>query len=382
MKIVFDARCIRPGMTGVGHYAANLLEHLPATMPNDEIIVLWLRNESVGSRPATACAAPNVRWIEIDADPQSHPTGDWWLHHTLPKLLQQWGADVYHNPAFLIPLSLNGKTSRSTRLIASVHDFSVFSFPQSYPWRFRLYLRTMLGKILRQANTVLFDSHFVQQEAQRLFPDFKVGSSHVIPLAQGPHFTASAPNDFPERCNALNLPEDFLLMVGTLEHRKNPQFFLRFYEALGHQQKILPLVWAGGLGHDHKSILSELEPLIQRGLFIHKTNFSKEDLSTLYHRAKFLLYPSHEEGFGLPLLEAMASGLPVLAAHTSCLPEVVGDGGYCLPLENPCQWVETLQKLLDDPNQYETVRQMALQRATTFSWQRTAEKTAKVYREG
>jgi len=387
MKVVVDARGIRDGMTGVGYYTSHLVSELGAARPNDQFVFLTLRKEGPALRPALR--APNAEWLEVDADYESHPAGDWWEHRALPLLLDRIGADVFHGPAFMVPYSLAplflpfSRGPARAGLVVTIHDLSVFTMPQGYPLLFRLYLRQVMRRSVRAAHRVICPSAFTRDEALRLWPNLPPGKFDVIPHAQAPCFQAAPPED-PGRLRArYNLPDKFLLMVGTFESRKNPTFFRSLYDRLLPRLggRTTPLVWVGSVGFGGREALSNLRPLRDKGLFRLMGALPLEDLPGLYHTATALVYPSLNEGFGLPLLEAMACGLPVLAADTTCLPEVVGQGGRILPLERPEDWAGAIQALLDDPGEMAQARDRALRWAAKFSWKRTARRTAEVYEE-
>jgi len=376
MKVVVDARGIRDGMTGVGYYTSHLVSELGAARPNDQFVFLTLRKEGPALRPALR--TPNAEWLEVDADYESHPAGDWWEHRALPPLLDRIGADVFHGAGFLAPF---GRRRSRAALVVTVHDLSVFTMPKAYPLGFRLYLRWAMARSVRAAHRVICPSAFTRDESLRLWPELPPGKFDVIPHAQARFFQAAPPED-PGRLRArYNLPDRFLLMVGTFEARKNPTFFQSLYDHLLPRLggRTPPLVWVGSVGFGGREALSNLQPLREKGLFRLMGALPLEDLPGLYHTATALVYPSLNEGFGLPLLEAMACGLPVLAADTTCLPEVVGEGGRILPLGRPGDWAGAIMALLDDPGRMAQARDRALRRAAKFSWKRTALQTAEVY---
>ena len=179
-------------------------------------------------------------------------------------------------------------------------------------------------------------------------------------------------------------------MVGTIETRKNPEFFVELYEELrrragsgggGGAGRQPALVWNGRVGHGGHQALRRLEGLRRAGLFHLLDGLDAADLPRLYRGAEALVYPSLSEGFGLPLVEAMASGTPVIAADTTCLPEVVGDGGLVLPLDRPTLWADALERLLQGPTERAQAARRALQRAQAFSWEETARATGALYEE-
>jgi len=376
MRIVFDARGIRDGMTGVGCYARSLLTALVPMASDDRFICLVQPGDKTTRTLRDALAHPNVEWLEIPVDPERHPRADFWLHRRVPPLLDELGADVYHGPAYQAPA---GRRRPRAASVVTAHDLSVFTLPRAYPLKFRVYLRHAIARSLRAADRVIFVTDYVRREALHLFPDLAPDETCVTPLAARPEFSPEPPD--PEMAPP-DLPETFFLMVGVLEDRKNPLFMVPLLQAL--EARLAPrtpaLVWSGSRGRGSDRALRALQPFADRGLFYLFDALNPAHLPALYHRTLALVYPSRNEGFGLPLVEAMSCGAPVLSADTTCLPEVVGSGGVVLPLADPAPWADHIALLLEDPALRRNASRRALERARGFSWQRTARETLLAYR--
>ena len=386
MKIVFDARGIRSGMTGVGIYSASLIGELCTVCPDDDLIFLGLRDEDPALRPRQTVEAENARWIEVDVDPEAHPRADFWMHRALPGMLDDIGADLFHGPAYVVPF--HTKRSSMARVV-TLADLSVFTMPSAYPLKFRIYLRWAIARSVAAADRVLCLTEFGRQEALALFKSEPPEKFVAAPLAADPACgLAASAEDSSRVIEKFGIAEPFLLMVGTLEPRKNPLFFREFYEEMRARQKnrtdidktSMPmLVWAGKRGHKSKRLLAALDSLRDDGLFRLLENVDERGLAALYQRATALVYPSMSEGFGLPLIEAASCGLPLIASDTTCLSEVVGEGGACLPLTRPDLWVDAVELLLADSEEHERASARALRRAAEFSWRKTALTTARAY---
>ncbi|MFP4379857.1 MAG: glycosyltransferase family 4 protein [Candidatus Sumerlaeia bacterium] len=378
MKIAIDVRTIREGMTGIGHYTSHLIKHLLLLNTDNEFVFLWLRGQDPALRPSDSDTRSRYEYLEVDVDYEDHPRGDFWMHWELPKLLRERKVDVFHGPSFSVPHLRMGTAAR----VVTIHDLTPFSFPDVYPLRFRLYLRMVMYFSLRAADRVLCGSDFVRQDIERLWPRSSKGKIRVAPLASDFHFTPEAPESFGRFQREMDLPEQYLLMVGTFERRKNPLFFLHLYEYFQSKGRDLPpVIWAGKLGYGADELLPQFEPMIKRGRFRIIDCLDQGELSSLNHGATMLVYPSLGEGFGLPLVEALACGLPVIAADNSCQAEIVGDGGKVLPLKNLDLWADAIRELLEDPQKRKEAHEKALRRAPAFSWMRTAEKTLEVYED-
>jgi glycosyltransferase involved in cell wall biosynthesis len=169
------------------------------------------------------------------------------------------------------------------------------------------------------------------------------------------------------------------LFVGTLEPRKNLILLLEAYAAL-HPRDRLPLVLAGGKGWDYEPIFQAVERLGLRERVTFAGFISPETLPLWYNAAEAFVYPSVFEGFGIPVLEAMACGTPVIVSDASSLPEVVGTAGMCVPAHDTAAWAEALRQIVSDENWRTQARAAGLTQAQRYSWQVTAAAMVASYR--
>lgn len=196
----------------------------------------------------------------------------------------------------------------------------------------------------------------------------------VIPLGAGPEYR---PRDKAEvrRTLALSVDRKIVLHVGTAARRKRIPLLLEAF-ALAQSCRDALLVRIGRATPEHRALAQRLG-VHQRMLFLE--NVAADALPSYYSAANLFVFPSSYEGFGLPPLEAMASGCPVIAADLTSIPEVVGDAGVLIGSDDPAAWAGQIDRMLGDPARSEQLAARGLQRAGTFTWERTAEKTAKIY---
>ena len=173
----------------------------------------------------------------------------------------------------------------------------------------------------------------------------------------------------------------YWLSVGTLEPRKNLKLlFEAFMQLSGEDRKRCPLVVMGMIGWGNGSWQSQFQSMIDSGEVIYTGYLPRHEQAVIVSGAKALIYPSLYEGFGLPLVEAMQSGVPVIAANASCLPEVVGDAGLLVSPDDSNSLKEKMCELLDDKDFLVKLASKSLQRSADFSWRKCAQQTLGVYK--
>jgi glycosyltransferase involved in cell wall biosynthesis len=252
----------------------------------------------------------------------------------------------------------------------------------------RLYLALMMPRFLARADRIIAVSEATRRDALRFYR-LNPAKIDVIPEGVEPRFRPEAD---PARLEAVRrkfaLPRRFILYVGTIEPRKNLPTLLDAYAALRAQHPDVGLVIAGGTGWLYQSFFDRLRALSLEAHVALTGYVPDDDLPTLLSAAEVFAFPSTFEGFGLPPLEAMACGTPVLCSNASSLPEVVGDSssgsgqsaGLLLPPHDARAWVEALARVLTDPALRADLRARGLARAALFSWGEAARRTLDVYR--
>jgi len=302
-----------------------------------------------------------------------------WTLFFLPFRLRSERVDLFHGPAnFELP------PFAPCRLVSTVHDLIPLHFPELVSKKFYLLFRSLIGRTLQNSDRVITDSEFSRQDILRRFP---VPPEKVVvtPLAPHPRFTANgdAKRDR-EICVRYGLRGRYILFVGVFEPRKNIPFLVEAFTAFRRdfaEGKDFQLALAGGAGYQGGDIAEgvrrqDLDPAVRLLGYV-----PDGDLPALYRQAELLVCPSRYEGFGLPPLEAMACGTPVLAADTSSLPEIVGNAGEVFPLESPESLAERMASLFATPERLRGMSDAGLERAATFTWEKTAAMTLDIYRQ-
>jgi glycosyltransferase involved in cell wall biosynthesis len=348
---------------GIHGYIDGLLRYLPAAVPND-----WHLTAFVGAAYTTQLDCLTVRRFRFDTE--SPLKRILWEQAIQPFELN--GLELYHALAFVTPLILNVPS------VVTIYDLSFVHYPERLPSSRRLYLRLLTSLTCRRARRVIAISH---STARDLVETLHLPSDKIDVAAPGYNpsvfrpLTASQTASFR---HSKNLPDRFWLFIGTLEPRKNLLVLLDAYAALKTRP---PLIIGGGKGWDYEPIFEavrrhKLEQSVQFVGFI-----PSEELPIWYNCAEAFLYPSVFEGFGLPVLEAMACGTPVIVSEASSLPEVVGEAGLCIAPHDVDGWTAALRRVWEDAAWRKAARERGLIEAARYPWSQTAQQTAASYRK-
>lgn len=353
-----DARAVSSEPAGKGRYVLGLLEGWAKLAPDDQLTI-YTRSDFV--RPAKWPS----QWQVVTAPASLR--GSYWIDRQ---------ARANHLTALLAPGNYSLGAVAHLPTVTVVHDIAVFVVPEARPsWKVRLAEKLFLTRALARSARILAVSNFTRTE---LINFFRVPSAKITVAANAPddrfHPPAKAdePLHGPVR-QRYHLPPNFLLFVSTLEPRKN---LVRLSQAFaGLDQKLTsscPLILVGRLGWSTGPILSALKPLEDQGLVRRLDYVRSEDLPVLYQLATAVVFPSLYEGFGLPALEALASGRPLLTSSTSALPEVVGEAALMVnPFDR--QAIATgLVRLITDHRLRADLAQRGPRQAAQFTWKKTA----------
>ncbi len=264
--------------------------------------------------------------------------------------------------------------------MVTVHDLTALLLPETHSARVRWSQLPFLERSLDRARLIVADSEATAADLRFHFPATS-GRLRVVYPGVDPLFTPAAPDDVKLIRNELGCPDGYLLFVGTLEPRKNVPLLLDAWQALRREDPATPpLVLAGGAGWHGGNLPRRLAALAPHGLH-HLGRVSDQRLVRLLQGATVFVYPSLYEGFGLPPLEAMACGVPVVTSNAASLPEVVGNAGLTVDPRNPENLVIALQRLLADPDLAAELGRRGRERAAAFTWERAAAEIEAVFFE-
>ena len=288
---------------------------------------------------------------------------------------QHLGDAIYHEPNYILK-PFRGKS------VTTVHDLSFIHCPEYHPKERVRYLKKNLKKTLAKAAHVITDSDFVRNE---LIKQMNVAPERVSTVLLGvdEDFHPRTENELEPVLAHYNLKTgSYLLSVATLEPRKNISTILDVYMQLDDViRKTHPLVLVGGDGWNNQDIKDKITELKKQNEVIHIGYVENQDLPYLFAGARAFIFIPFYEGFGLPPLEAMASGIPVLTSNVSSIPEVVGNTGVLVDPNDKEAIKQGMLKVLTDESWRTAAIKQGLQRAGTFTWTRCVEKTVAIYKQ-
>lgn len=368
MRIALNAQLLssQPGYraAGIHTYIHQMLSLIPAYAP-----AKWDFTAFVGSE--NQATYPRLTMRRAAFDTESPLKRIVWEQAIQPFALREF--DLHHAMAFVAPLA------NPRPFVVTIYDLTFIRYPKRLTAARRLYLRLLTGVTCQKARRVLAISQSTGRDLTELYgiPTEKID---VTPLGYDTTRFRPLPGEQIEKFKQeKGLPEQFWLFLGTLEPRKNLVMLLEAYASLAPHER-LPLVIAGGKGWDYGPIFAAIETY-DLSRTVHLPGFiPDEEMPLWYNSASVFVYPSVFEGFGLPVLEAMACGTPVITSDVSSLPEIAQDAGLCLSPHDPTIWANALRHNAHDAEWREHASAAGLQLATRYRWETTAQQTIDSYR--
>jgi len=381
MKIGVDARSLGPMKTGVGTYVSEVLRHWPASQNQDSFVLF---SHQVVGYPEAAAVRHNVAYSRWGLP--------WYLLQS-HRVISQSPLSLFWGTQGLLPLQLSRRLPAIITIHDCIHQQGIRYAPSlPYNWAHRC----LLPSAVRRAARILVVSHFVADEVMRHFhlPASKI---EVTPLGVRTEFFGVAakadvadgkpqPDELDRQKAAVlakySITGPFILGVGTLEPRKNLKVLLEAFAMLpGSLQNRFQLVLAGKPGWRTAQLQSYLQSYPQRSRLVLTGYVSEDDLRSLYTSAEMFVCPSFYEGFGLPVLEALASGCPVIASSAASLKEVAGPAAIFVDPSSPAEdWSRAIVRVAESVELRHSLAIAGREQARQFSWESCSRKTAEVLR--
>jgi alpha-1,3-rhamnosyl/mannosyltransferase len=373
MKVAIDLTALLPKATGVDTYLKHLVIHL-GQIDHDNRYVIFTNYED--------------RRFFDDVLPQNFAVVPLCLRPRLARLLFQQigvpaaaralGSEVVHSPSFFMPL-YRGRQ----RHLLTVYDMTFFTLPHCHtPLRRSAPFRKMVSWSIRHAHLISVPSRSTQQEILNLMPEVSPERIRVITPGISEEFRPEALSKVQAELRRLGALWPYILYVGTIEPRKNLQRLVETYRQLIAGGEIDEhLVLAGPLGWDSEALLLQLGSPELRDR-VHLLGYiPQSDLPWLYRGAKLFVYPSLQEGFGFPPLEAMACGVPTIASLSSSLAENLQGAAELVPPTDGEALTLAMRRLLRDEQLWAERREQGLARAAQFRWEEAAQQTLRCYQD-
>lgn len=372
IRVALNARILRAARTGIGQYVAGLAD---ALLAREDVELSLLMGHRIRNTvpPARMPVSLNRLTGLLRAWPGAYRLRGLLEQRAFDSHLRHKAIDLYHEPS-LWPYDFDGP------MVMTLHDLTHVHYPQTQPPARLREIERHIGRSVTQAARILVDSIYIGREVAAHFslPAEKI---IVAPLGCGTEFYPRTASQIQPTLTKLGLQYgEYLLCVGTLEPRKNLPLALRAHARLPKTlRQRYPLLLVGMAGWNTGQFSGELHTALAEG-HVRMTGYLASDtLAELLAGARALVYPSCYEGFGLPVVEAMASGTPVIVSNRASLPEVAGEAGCIVDAEDDIGLSHMLQRLIEDEAAWQTHRQAGLQQAAKFTWHRCAEITAQAY---
>jgi len=360
MRVTLCVDALQPQLTGVGRYTWELCTRLPR---RSEISSLrFYGRRSLVHDPGILMRQPRPQWYWRQLWRLAAPLGSAVLRSTL-----------VHGPNYFLPLQVRSG-------IITVHDLSVFRYPESHPAARVFAFERLFASSLARASHVITDSDTIRRE---LIETFSVSPHRVsvVPLGVDNNFHPITTSDLERDLKHWDLrPGHYGLSVATFEPRKNIRQLIAAWSRLPPAvRNRFPLVLAGGAGWRNQELLEAIARGASDGWLRNLGFVADRDLPKLYAGARLFLYPSSYEGFGLPPIEAMASGVPVVVSNRSCLPEICGEAARYIDPDDDDGFTRVIaESLFDDAWRSATIER-GLKRSGQFTWGRCIEGTVAAY---
>jgi glycosyltransferase involved in cell wall biosynthesis len=367
MRIGINGRFLAAKRTGVQRAAYNLIRSLVTVDRTNEYVLFTSEDQLTN---------PDWQYENVTVVPSRIREGEnirnhIWEQFTLPKLAKKYKVDLLHSPANLAPILYKGKS------VVHIHDLCFVVNPQWYSFSFRTLYNLVIPRLARRAAKVITNSNNSRNDLLQ-YCNLEADRVSQVYWAVDDMFLHSLKEGGDTQSVGL---EDYILYVGSLEPRKNIGTLLEAYEQMRSSNPHIKtkLVLIGGESHVFADVRLKVKNYVEDVYF--KGFVNDKMLLSFYKNARLFVYPSLYEGFGLPPLEAMATGVPVVTSITSSIPEVVGDSALMVSPYDTRQLSETMTRALTDEELRKVMISRGLEQVQKFNWYRVARNTLAVYYE-
>jgi len=375
MRVLIDFTQIPTHRTGVGVYAENLISRLARLFTNgDSLILLVQRDER--RIPKLVQNSPNVLVAPVPSMALRNRALLFVYEQTvLPVLLVSKNVDVIHSLHYTHPLIC------PCPRVVTVHDLTFILSPELHTWGRRVIMPFFIRHAVKHSEAIVFDSNATKLDSDKLIQVARKNLERVIPLGVSIEEFDLDPDIGKQVLAKFSITQPFVLYLGTVEPRKNILRLIQAYEQIALRYPDLRLVLAGKSGWHVENVFAAIRSSQYRDRICHLGYISEFEKKALLKNCQTLIYPSLYEGFGLPVLEGMAAGAPVITSNVSSLPEITGDAAILINPFSVEEIANAMSILLDDEQKREHLRILGKRRAAAFSWEKVARQTFELYKQ-
>ena len=373
MKILVNATSLVTLPTGIGRYTLSMYREMMKRFPEEGYTFFY---DYYYSKELKIQASPLVSKLRgkmvhrrgVIARGARKAKATWTKFSSLFRHF-----DVYHEPNF-VPMDFP-----ASKIVTTIHDLSFMLYPQWHPKERVEFMEKNFASRLKLSDVILTVSEYGKREVEKYvgIPGDKI---RVVYNAVDERFRPLSKASVTTYLRAKRYPEDYVLFVGAVEPRKNLETLIGAFGDIERSFGNLHLIIVGPKGWLYESVFKKVEEL---GLTnkVHFTGFvADEELIYLYNGAQVFVYPSFYEGFGIPVLEAMACKIPVIVSNTSSLPELVGDAGMLVDPHSQEGFAEAMRKVLGDKDEAERLSEKGYLRSANFSWEKSAKALMDIFK--
>jgi glycosyltransferase involved in cell wall biosynthesis len=375
MRILIDSTQIPLGRTGAGVYADHLIQQLGSLLQPDDRLFVLVQSDDIelgrridGHRNLSALVVRSSIF-------RNRLALAFYEQCILPWVLLFHRIDVVHSLHYTFPLLC------PARRVVTLHDMTHTLYPEMHTRGRTIAMSTFAKLALRRAEGVLFVSNSTRKDAERLFGQGR-NLRAVTPLAvDHAVFDDIDPTAIDGSLTRIGIDRPYILFLGTLEPRKNVERLVHAFDSLGPEYSNFRLIVAGKPGWHYEAALEAIENSPNKARIQRIGYVAPEDKAPLIAGCELLVYPSLYEGFGLPVLEGMAAGVPVITSNASSMPEIAGEAAVLIDPYSTEQIAAAIGSILSDENLRQRLRRAGKAQAAKFSWEKTASLTCAAYRE-
>lgn len=352
-KIAIDTQTVFSKKTGFGFYVDNLVSNLQKIDKNHQYICIKPEKES--------------------QEELNTPKRFMWDQFGFPNMARKKKADILHQPCFSAPVFYTGKK------IVTIHDLYTMKNASEVPFFSRQFFGKWMPFSYRWTDHIIAISQYTKKD---IIKTLKISSEKITVIYEAGDENCKRINDHNKISlikNKFGIKGDYMIHIGTLSPRKNLEFLIKVYAQVLKKNPKIKLVITGKKGWYYQNLFDITNKLGLEKKIIFTGYIEDSEKSALYSGAKVFLFPSLYEGFGLPPLEAMSCGTPVVSSNVTSIPEVIDEAGILLSPYDKKAWIQAINKLLSDNNFRKKMVEKSLLRSKYFSWQKTAKQTIEVY---